>query len=47
MEVGAEELEAFAKDVSVQPPEVVERVKKLMGSCKGVRLEGTGVSPSG
>ena len=30
--VGGEDLEALAKEVSVQPPEVVERMKKLMGS---------------
>jgi hypothetical protein len=30
--VGGEELEALAREVSVQPAEVVERMKKLMGS---------------
>jgi hypothetical protein len=30
--VGGEELEALAKEVSVQPADVVERMKKLMGS---------------
>ncbi|MGB7947082.1 MAG: tripartite tricarboxylate transporter substrate-binding protein [Candidatus Binatia bacterium] len=29
--VGGEELEILAKEVSVQPPDVVERMKKLMG----------------
>jgi tripartite-type tricarboxylate transporter receptor subunit TctC len=30
--VSGEDLEALAKEVSLQPPEVVERMKKLMGS---------------
>ena len=30
--VGGEELETLAKEVSVQPADVVERMKKLMGS---------------
>ena len=29
--VGGEELEVLAKEVSVQPPDVVERMKALMG----------------
>jgi tripartite-type tricarboxylate transporter receptor subunit TctC len=30
--VGGEELQALAREVSVQPPDVVERMKRLMGS---------------
>jgi tripartite-type tricarboxylate transporter receptor subunit TctC len=30
--VSGEDLEALAKEVSIQPPDVVERMKKLMGS---------------
>jgi hypothetical protein len=28
---GGEELEAIAKDIMVQPPEIIERVKKVLG----------------
>ena len=28
--LGGEELEAIAKDIMVQPPEVIERMKKLL-----------------
>ena len=29
---GGEELEKLAKEIMIQPPEVIERVKKLLGS---------------
>ena len=29
--LGGEELEAIAKDIMVQPPEIIERVKKVLG----------------
>ena len=30
--LGGEELEAVAKEIMVQPPEVVERVRKILGN---------------
>jgi tripartite-type tricarboxylate transporter receptor subunit TctC len=32
--MNGEELEALAKEIMVQPPEVIERVKKVLGSEK-------------
>jgi len=30
--MGGEELETLAKEIMVQPPEVIERVKKVLGN---------------
>ena len=30
--LGGEELEKIAKEIMIQPPEVIERVKKMLGN---------------